>query len=273
MSSGSTAVRVARALPGLLREVRDGAAAAPPLALAGPPSAVGELARALCRDGEPALVRQVGVDWATNASPLQEGGIEGAALVYVINGDMTPTDERVLREADHRRVPLVCLVVGGGDERVLPYVPATDVIRAGAVDGDAVAAVAKRVAARAGEAAWGLARGLPVLRRPVAQALVRRYARQNAAVGAAVFVPGADLPVLTLNQLRMVLRIAAAYGVELAGARALALAGVAGAGLGLRALARRAAGLAAFPSFALKGAVAYGGTLALGEATIAFLER
>ena len=53
-----------------------------------------------------------------------------------------------------------------------------------------------------------LAARLPALRRGVADALIARVARQNAAIAAAVFIPGVDFPVLTLNQLRLVLRIA-----------------------------------------------------------------
>jgi uncharacterized protein (DUF697 family) len=257
--------RIARALPGLVREV--GAAEAAPILVAGPPSAAAELARALARDGDPALVRRSGV-------AELESGPPASAVVYVLHGEPTPTDERALREANRRGAPAVCLVLGGrSGGAVLPYVPATAVVRAGAIDEAAVAAVAERLASRAGEAAWALARGLPVLRRPVARALTRRYARLNAAAAAAVWVPGADLPVLILNQLRMVLRIAAAYGVGGEGARALALAAVAGAGLGFRGLARRAVSLLPFPAFALKGAVAYAGTIAIGEAALAALER
>jgi uncharacterized protein (DUF697 family) len=47
-----------------------------------------------------------------------------------------------------------------------------------------------------------------VLRRAICEELIRKFSRQNAIVGVAVFVPGADLPVLTLNQVRLVLRIA-----------------------------------------------------------------
>ena len=270
----TSAFRVVRALPGLLREVQTGAAPAP-LLVGGPPSTVSELSRALSRGGDASLVRELRVDWARRGSPLHEGGERGAALVYVVRGDLTPTDERVLREADHRGLPLVCLLLDGGraNGRVLPYVLATDVVHASTIDAAAVVAVAVRVAARAGEAAWALARALPVLRRPVAEALVKRYARQNAVIGAAVFVPGADLPILTLNELRMVLRIAAAYGVAPDGARRLALATVVGAGFGLRAFARRAAQLLPVPAFALKAGVAYGGTRAIGEAAINYLER
>ena len=62
-------------------------------------------------------------------------------------------------------------------------------------------------------------------------------------IGAAVFVPGVDLPVLTLNQLRLVLRIAAAHGFEVGPARMPEALGIIGAALGFRAVARSLAGL------------------------------
>ena len=79
-----------------------------------------------------------------------------------------------------------------------------------------------------------------MLRRPVCDALIRKFSRQNALVGAAVFLPGADLPVLTLNQVRIVLRIADAHGFEIDKERLPEVLGVIGSGLGFRAVARKA---------------------------------
>jgi len=247
VSRGGSIRRLATAVPGLLREVS--AAAPPPLLVAGPPSAVAELAQALAEDGERELVRAVGVD--------ELGTVAGSVLVYVVKGAPTPTDERALGTAARRRLPLVVLVLGreAGRPR-LPYVLATDLVRAERVDASIVGRVAERVAARAGEAAWGLARGLPALRGGVSRGLVRRYALANAAVGAAAFVPGADLPALTLNQARLVLRLAAAHGVDPGGPPAVALAGVAAAGLGLRAVARGVAGVLPGLGWALEAGIA-----------------
>ena len=96
--------------------------------------------------------------------------------------------------------------------------------------------------------------------------LVESFARRNAITAAAVFVPGADLPILTLNQARLVLRIGSAYGAEIDGQRLPELLGVLGAGFGFRALAREALDFVPIAGWALKGAVAYAGTRALGEA-------
>jgi uncharacterized protein (DUF697 family) len=85
-----------------------------------------------------------------------------------------------------------------------------------------------------------------------------------------VFLPGVDLPVLTLNQLRLVLRIADAHGFELDAQRLPEVLGVIGAGLGFRSVASELLKLVPVAGWALKGAIAYGGTRALGEAAVRY---
>ena len=257
------ALTTARALPGLLREV---AAARPrPILVAGAGAAAGDVASAFSRGGDPGLVRRVFLFELSEAA-------EAAALVYVIDGAPTPADEGALREADWRRVPTVCLLLGQRSGETLPYVRATDVVRADRVDEEALAALARRVAAGAGETAWCLARDLPALRGPLAESLVSGYARRNALAGAAA-APGRGMPVLTANQLRMILRVAGAHGVELRGAGLLPLAAVAGAALAFRGLARRLGGLGVLPAALVDAGVAYAGTRLLGEAARAVLGR
>lgn len=97
--------------------------------------------------------------------------------------------------------------------------------------------------------------------------LVASFARKNGIVAAAVWIPGADLPLLALNEVRLLLRLAQAHGA--AGDvrdRLPEVAATIGAGFGLRALARELLDLAPGLGWALKGAIAYGGTRALGEA-------
>jgi uncharacterized protein (DUF697 family) len=81
-----------------------------------------------------------------------------------------------------------------------------------------------------------------------------------------VWIPGADLPLLTLNQIRLVLRIALAHGEEIDGSRVPELLGVVGAGFGLRTLARQLLDFVPVAGWVVKGAVAYAGTRAIGEA-------
>ena len=71
---------------------------------------------------------------------------------------------------------------------------------------------------------------------------------------------------LTLNQIRLVLRLAAAHGVELDQSRVPEVLATVGAGFGFRTLARTLLGVVPVAGWAVRGAVAYGGTRALGEA-------
>jgi uncharacterized protein (DUF697 family) len=117
-----------------------------------------------------------------------------------------------------------------------------------------------------------LAKGYPAFRRAACEELIRHNARQNAVIGA-LPIPGADMPVMTANQARMVLNIAAAYGEELSMERARELLGVLAAGFGLRALARQAVKLVPLAGWAAAGAIGYAGTLAMGRATMLYFER
>jgi uncharacterized protein (DUF697 family) len=242
------------AVAGLLRELHAAAAEEKPLAVGGAP----ELARALRRE-------------------LARGGVEGsirlggdpagaAALVYVIAGDPTEEDERALRVAERAGVPAVCLLAGPSTVRRVPYVPATEVVRAEPGRGFPTEALARALARRLGENATPLAARLPVLRDAVCEQLVRRFSRTNGIVGVAVFLPGVDLPIMTLNQLRLVLRIADAHGYAIDATRLPEVLATVGAGLGFRALARQALGVVPLAGWAVKGGVAYGGTRAIGEA-------
>jgi uncharacterized protein (DUF697 family) len=75
------------------------------------------------------------------------------------------------------------------------------------------------------------------------------------------------MPVLALNEFRLVLRLAQAHGSPAeVGDRLPELAAALAAGFGLRALARELLGLSPGAGWALKAAIAYGGTRAVGEA-------
>jgi uncharacterized protein (DUF697 family) len=87
-----------------------------------------------------------------------------------------------------------------------------------------------------------------------------------------VFVPGVDFPVLTLNQLRLVLRLAAAYGQQIDAERLPEILGVVGSALGFRAIARQTLGVIPIAGWAVQGAFAYAGTRTLGEAAIRYFE-
>lgn len=118
-----------------------------------------------------------------------------------------------------------------------------------------------------------LAHNFDFIRSAVAAEAVKMTAFQNALIGTVVIIPGADMPLMTLNQGKMLLQIAAAYGQPLGADRVKELAAVVGGGFALRAVARQL--LVVIPGFgwAIKGAIGYGGTIAMGKAAIAYFEQ
>jgi uncharacterized protein (DUF697 family) len=248
------------ALLGILKELRVSADTDRPLVVTGARELVSALARELTRGGVGAAVREQG--------PI-EGGI---ALVHVLAGKPGADDDRILEEAAHARIPII-VVATRDDPGHIPYVLDQNVVRVGPGSGLPVEEIAMRLAHTLGEEATPLAARLPVLRRPVCEDLIRKFSRQNAFIGLAFFVPGTDLPVLTLNQIRLVLRIADAYGFEIDRERLPEVLAVIASALGFRAVARRTVGLVPVVGWVLKGGVAYVGTRALGEAAVRYFER
>jgi uncharacterized protein (DUF697 family) len=235
----------------LVRELRIAAEDERFVAVAGARALAESLRRELARGGDARYVR--------------EGPVEDAAvLVYVAAGEL---DDELLRRAHRANVPVVAIA-----EDDVPQVLATDVVRLLPGHGFPVEEIGGAIARKLGERATALAAHLPVLRREVCAELVAAFARKNAILGAAVFVPGVDLPVLTLNQLRLVLRIAAAYGEDVDASRLPEIAGVVGGAFGWRAVARELLDFVPVAGWAVKGAVAYTATKAIGEAAIRYFE-
>lgn len=112
----------------------------------------------------------------------------------------------------------------------------------------------------------------PFVRRPLSLDAVRATALQNAGVGVVVFIPGADMPIMTLNQAKMLLQIAAAYGQPLSVERIKELAFVVGGAFLCRNIARSVAGVVPVLGWAVKGAVGFAGTEAMGRAAIEYFE-
>jgi uncharacterized protein (DUF697 family) len=241
----------------LFKELRLAAAKEGPLVVEGPPALAEALRRELGRGGSPGAIRG--------------GDAEGAlCLVHVLAAGPTPEDEARLKRAHRLRVPVVAVLAGPGLDPRVPYVLATDVVRVDAGAGFPVDRIARAVAARAGEQGPWLAARIPLLRDAVCDELVETYSRRHALVGAAVFIPGADFPVIALGQVRMVLRIAAAHGVEVDNERLPEILGVIGSGFVMRGLARRLLGAVPGLGIPIRAATAYAGTRALGEAAIRY---
>ena len=239
------------------KQLRAGAKQDKPLAVGGARELAAVLRRELSRGAKPGAVRE-------------DDAPEGAGvLVYVLGGEPTEEDRRALQRARDARVPVVAVVTGRpGEEPSLPWVLATDVLRVAPGEGFPVPEIAEVVAARLGKEAAPLAGRLPVLRGPVSEEIVTAFARKNAVVGAVVFIPGADLPVLTLNQIRMLVRLGQVHGRDTGRDLLAESVATVAAGLGFRALARQLLDFVPVAGWAVKSAVAYAGTRALGEAAV-----
>lgn len=236
------------ALLGLLREVRSGVGDRRPIAVAGAKELTPLLARDLRSGGD--------------ASAVVEGRhIDAAVLVWVGRAD-----EPELRAAARAGIPIVAV----SEDESLPYVLDTDLVRVPAGRGFPIDEIAEAIAGKLGEGGTDLAARLPVLREAVCRGLIASAAKRNALIAAAVFVPGVDMPLLTLNQARLVLRIGLAFGEEVDQSRFAELLGVVGLGFGFRAAARELLDFVPVAGWALKGAVAYAGTRAVGEAAVRY---
>lgn len=117
-----------------------------------------------------------------------------------------------------------------------------------------------------------LAANFAFVRRAVAEEAVKSTAFQNAVIGGVVVIPGADMPIMTANQAKMVMQIAAIYGEPLGAERVKEIATVVGGAFVLRTVARQA--VAFLPGFgwAIKAGIGYSGTLAMGYAAVEYFE-
>lgn len=262
MRKKRSGVSSAASLMGLVQGLRSSARENKPLVVCGPDALVSLLVEELTRGGVAAAVRE-------------QGPVKGAAaLVLVLAGAPTEEDERLLHDATRARLPVVAVVPATADAPThVPYVLDENLVRVRAGAGFPVDEIARRLARALGEEATPLAARLPALREAVCEELIRKFSRQNAFLGVVVFVPGADLPILTANQVRLVLRIADAHGFEIDRERLPEVLAVIASGFGFRALARKAIAYVPFVGWVVKGAVAYAATRALGEAAVRHFER
>ncbi len=144
------------------------------------------------------------------------------------------------------------------------------------MDKEAAESLAERmgkwVIAACGGKKLAFARAFSFVRRPLATEAVTATSVQNAGIGAFMFIPGADMPIITLNQVKMVLQIAAAYGQPMTADRLKEIAFVVAGAFACRSIARQGAGLVPALGWAVKGAVGFAGTEAMGRAVIEYFE-
>ncbi|MHB0976543.1 MAG: hypothetical protein ACYC1U_05020 [Candidatus Aquicultorales bacterium] len=140
-------------------------------------------------------------------------------------------------------------------------------------DGDVKSMVVRKILERLDDKKVALARAIPAFRAVVAKDVITKTSLQNGGIATVAIIPGADMPLLTANQIKMALELTAIYGVEPSLAKLKELLAVVGAGFVFRTIAREALGFIPGPGWIIKGGVAVGGTIVMGKAIQAYLER
>jgi len=261
--------------------------------LCGEPALVAELRALLLAGNDEALLPQAAACLETfrPSSPLLTNPNEVRAIVFLGRpGDAAAADFDSLRVV---RVPILALTV---DPEATPSGPASppaagewSEYAAPAIERDALRG---RFFAHLVECAKGVeiavGRNLPVLRETVAAKLTRDAANNalKVALASAVvdhipvvgivlgaFASAGDMVAITGIQVMLMLHIEAAYGRDPDMQRAWQLLPVIGGGFGWRTLARELAGFIPVAGIAIKGAIAYAGTIVVGEGVTFFHEQ
>ena len=196
----------------------------------------------------------------------------GADAVIAIAGP-GDTLARSLAGSREKYVPTVVLALGETVDVVARRLghPIVDTITDNQLD-DITSKLGAWLADRISGKRLALASNFALVRRAVAVEAVKATSFQNAVIGAVAIIPGADLPIMTANQAKMVLQVAAAYGVPLGAERIKELAVVVGGAFTMRAIARQFLTLVPGAGWAIKGAMGYSGTIAMGYAAIEYFE-
>lgn len=122
---------------------------------------------------------------------------------------------------------------------------------------------------RSPELAIPLARQFPIFRQAASWQEIQDTAKQNAIVGL-LPLPGADMPIMTINQIKMVMRMAAFFDMPMALDRARELLAVLGGGFVFRTAARQIAKFIPGPGWLISGGIGYSGTMAMGKAALEY---
>jgi uncharacterized protein (DUF697 family) len=132
--------------------------------------------------------------------------------------------------------------------------------------------LAKRLLALFEEQTVALARQFPFLREEAAAQEIAATSQQNAMIG--LFpVPGADMPIMTANQVKMVMRLAAIHDQPMTYDRLKEVLAVIGGGVALRTAARQLAKFVPGPGWLVAGGLGFAGSLAMGRAAHEYFRR
>lgn len=198
---------------------------------------------------------------------------QAADAVIALAGPGATLAESVRRSCD-MHIPTVVVGIGESREALATRLdhPLNDTVCASSAEGmldDLGLWLVERLKGKR----LSLASNFSFIRRAVAEEAVKSTSLQNALIGGVAIIPGADMPLMTANQAKMVLQIAAAYGQPLGSDRIKELAGVIGGAFVLRTVARQIVTVIPGFGWALKAGIGYSGTLAMGYAAIEYFEQ
>lgn len=209
---------------------------------------------------------------------------EASAVLYMLDATegVRTRDAEIIQQLRDGEKPFVValnktdLLPGDVDElaaRMAARLHLNDVTPISAQTGDNVAEeLIPAIINTSPEAALTLGRLLPQYRRRAANKLVRTAALVSLAAGLQP-IPLVDIPILLSNQIRMTLRIAAVYGEPVTAQHLREILTTVAGGLILRYLAEELAKAAPIGGDLISGAIAAGGTYALGQVAIEYFEN
>jgi uncharacterized protein (DUF697 family) len=223
------------------------------------------------------------------ATTIGEPGEVRATIFLGRRGDLAGADIASLKLL---KVPLLALTVDADSPASGPSPPAPGAWAEYVVPAIARDALRGRVFPHLVECARGVeiavGRRLPCLREAVAAKLTRDAAGSALKVSLAsavvdhipvvglvlgAFASAGDMVAITGIQIVLMLHIEAAYGRDPDLQRIWQLLPIVGGGFGWRTLARELSGFIPVAGIAIKGAIAYAGTIVVGESVTFFLEH
>lgn len=104
----------------------------------------------------------------------------------------------------------------------------------------------------------------PFLRNICAYGIINSCTLENAGIGVLKILPGADMPLMTLNQVRMLLSLAAIYGYHVNEDRILEIVTIVASAFGMRKVSSILKNISKIPAFVVDGSMGLSATYALG---------
>lgn len=202
-----------------------------------------------------------------SALPLEGAVPAGVDAVVILPGSPEAAAERAV-DAARMGIPAAILVCSQVEER--PVQAGEDVASlvaylSAANERVAVDKLCEWLVGACASKSIALAAGIPACRQNVVRSLVRSCALANVGVGIVDLLPGADLPVMAASQARLAFDVAAAYDRRLSASDfGLIAGGVVLAGLGYRSVSRSVSRALPPLAWAVRGGVAFAGTVTTG---------